>query len=201
MSGLIIISVIIVRYLPQAVIDFRNKDRRIRELHKTSAKGIYVMALYSLIALIILFQPPENNLITDKVSILGISLYLLGALLGDIGLWNLRHYYSEPILIYEDHKLILNGIYSLVRHPIRLGLALELLGLVIYSGNFYLFAPLGIVILIQIVRSHKEDMILSSHFGELAVNYQKKVPAFNLLKGMWRVLFESKNSKVYSRRN
>ena len=79
--------------------------------------------------------------------------------------------------LFEEHQLITNGPFAVVRHPMYAGLILAACGsLLIYHTwttlLFALFAPA------LIFRSRREEAALAAEFSEQWRDYCKRVPAF-----------------------
>lgn len=79
--------------------------------------------------------------------------------------------------LFANHKLIINGPYSIVRHPMYLGLVVAALGsLLLYqtwtSLAFAFFAPF------VLRRARHEEIALGGEFGEEWLQYCRNVPAF-----------------------
>jgi len=79
--------------------------------------------------------------------------------------------------LYADHKLVTNGPFAIVRHPMYLGLIAAALGsLLLYRTwtalAYALFAPF------VLMRARREELALSAEFGEEWRVYCRRVPAF-----------------------
>lgn len=79
--------------------------------------------------------------------------------------------------LYADHKLVTNGPFAIVRHPMYLGLITAALGsLLLYQTwtalVYALFAPF------TLMRARREELALSAEFGEEWQAYCRRVPAF-----------------------
>lgn len=85
--------------------------------------------------------------------------------------------------LYANHRLITHGPYSIVRHPMYLGLVVAALGsLLLYPTwttlAYVLFAPF------VLRRARHEEIALAGEFGEEWQEYSRRVPAlFPHLKG------------------
>jgi protein-S-isoprenylcysteine O-methyltransferase Ste14 len=88
----------------------------------------------------------------------------------------------------EDGVLVTKGIYSVVRHPIYLGLLIITLGLVISSGVWaQVIVWLALVVLL-VYKMRWEEVLLSAKYKGYA-EYMTKVPG--LVPGL-----KSKNSGI-----
>jgi len=79
--------------------------------------------------------------------------------------------------LYADHKLVTNGPFAIVRHPMYVGLILAALGsLLIYltwtTLAFVVFVPF------VLLRARREEQVLAVEFGPEWQQYCKNVPAF-----------------------
>jgi len=79
--------------------------------------------------------------------------------------------------LFKDHQLITSGPFTIIRHPMYVGLILAAFGaLLIYftwtTVYFALFAPF------TLIRSRREETALSAEFGEQWREYCRRVPAF-----------------------
>jgi protein-S-isoprenylcysteine O-methyltransferase Ste14 len=79
--------------------------------------------------------------------------------------------------LFAGHQLVTNGPYSIIRHPMYLGLMLAALGgLLLYQTwtmvAFTIFAPF------TLLRSRREERVLSAEFGAQWQEYCQRVPAF-----------------------
>ena len=180
-----ILVLLAMRHLPQFAIDLSNLRRDRLVTWHTRARGEYVILLYLVICIASLFSMQRGIHTFGLLSAFGWAVFVLGLALGSIGILTLGRSYSIDISLRADFQLVTSGIYGLVRHPIRLGLVLEPLGLLIMSGVWILVLPwLGIVVML-IIRSWEEDAFLRQELGVLARDYQSRVPAFNLPLGVW----------------
>ncbi len=101
----------------------------------------------------------------DAVRWLGVVLYAAG---GALRLWPvfvLGRRFSGLVAIQPGHRLVTDGIYSVIRHPSYLGLLINALGwaLAFRSLAGVLLMALTVAILIGRIRS--EEALLRSQFG------------------------------------
>jgi protein-S-isoprenylcysteine O-methyltransferase Ste14 len=81
--------------------------------------------------------------------------------------------------VYEDHRLVQSGVYSVVRHPIYA----SMIALLLATG--LLRAPLtvcAIALVLMIagteIRIHAEERLLAERFGQQFADYRARVPAY-----------------------
>ncbi len=79
--------------------------------------------------------------------------------------------------LFADHKLVTTGPFTIVRHPMYVGLIFAAYGsLLIYltwtTLEFAVFAPF------VLLRARREEAALSAEFGEPWREYCRRVPAF-----------------------
>lgn len=78
------------------------------------------------------------------------------------------------------------GVYALVRHPQYLGYGLLVTGFVLLSLN-PASVILGSAALVGFgVQARIEERFLTTRMGEAYAEYRRRVPAFNLVNGLWR---------------
>jgi protein-S-isoprenylcysteine O-methyltransferase Ste14 len=83
---------------------------------------------------------------------------------------------SFGVQLYADHKLVTDGPFAMVRHPMYLGLIAAALGsLLLYQTwtalAYTLFAPF------VLMRARREELALSAELGEEWQAYCRRVPA------------------------
>ena len=102
-----------------------------------------------------------------------IPLFVVGAWFGIKGV------IQTTLKVAETHrpkKVVIRGVYSIVRHPQYLGGILAHIGFsFLFSALSSLFATPLVIVLIYII-SGKEEKELTKEFGSEYRDYQKKVP-------------------------
>jgi len=88
------------------------------------------------------------------------------------------------VSVYQGHRLVQTGIYSLVRHPIYLGNILGFLAIpLIFSSGGGLAIMLLTTVPATIYRINLEEEFLLRHFGEEYKEYMKNTK--RLIPGIW----------------
>lgn len=116
------------------------------------------------------------------IQILGLILVILGCVEAIVGRHILGSNWagSYEYQIKKEHKLIVNGIYKYVRHPIYGGLWIAVTGAFVVAKT-YLFIPIFFFLMIMMTYfARREENLLREHFGERYADYMKKTKMFIL---------------------
>jgi len=85
--------------------------------------------------------------------------------------------WSARVTIKEDHQLIQNGPYALVRHPMYSGFILAFLGTAIVYGEIRGLLGLALSALGWVLKLRTEEALLSEQFGSAYLDYKHRVKA------------------------
>ena len=96
----------------------------------------------------------------------GILLVVLGLVFVLVAPITLRKNYSSTLVIRNDHKLIMHGIYRVVRHPIYLGAILVSLGVPVTASSWIALPPMPLLIPLIVYRMRIEERLLLEEFGD-----------------------------------
>lgn len=118
-------------------------------------------------------------------------LYAAGLLIGGtgmairvIGKRTLGKFFTVRVQLQEGHRIVDQGIYAHLRHPLYLGFLLEWVAppLILGSTIGFLFVtlPLALVILARIPR---EEALLTEAFGDGYRDYMRRTK--RLIPGVW----------------
>jgi protein-S-isoprenylcysteine O-methyltransferase Ste14 len=133
-----------------------------------------VFIQFALIIVLALF--PDNNKVDPRLSIVGTVMLAIGLALLFAGFMGLGKSLTANPVPNHDGVLVTKGIYSIVRHPIYVGLLGITLGLVVSSG---VWAQIIVWIALAVLLTYKmrwEEVLLTAKYKGYA-EYMTKVPA------------------------
>ncbi|HET9234635.1 MAG TPA: isoprenylcysteine carboxylmethyltransferase family protein [Candidatus Eisenbacteria bacterium] len=105
--------------------------------------------------------------------IIGLPLLWSGALLRAWAYRALGRHYTVTIFVREDHTLVTSGPYRWLRHPLHLGLNLEMLGLALVGLSTLSLGLAGLGILVLFLRNRIEERALVEGLGESYRGYRE----------------------------
>lgn len=120
---------------------------------------------------------------TSGFSFLGLALTIAGLAFAIAARVFIGRNWSGMVTVKKDHKLVRNGPYALVRHPIYTGTLLALLGTVIVLGEMQGLLAVGLVTLVFWFKSRREELFMTEEFGDEYRQYKQKVKA--LIPFVW----------------
>jgi protein-S-isoprenylcysteine O-methyltransferase Ste14 len=171
---MIVMMILVVIFVPE---EGRSRGKGIKtdKLHNFSLALIQIFTI-----LIVILSPfsdrngfvqfPENLMIR----FLGLGLTIFGYFLMNWSVIALGRQFSVNVTLQEDHKLITNGPYSLIRHPRYLGI------LIFFTGISFIFlSVIGLILMvitfiILIWRIRDEEKLMHSEFKEEWEEYRKR---------------------------
>lgn len=112
-------------------------------------------------------------------TILGAIFYFSGVGLYLWGLMTMRSQFAVSSMfgaeLYREHKLVTNGPFAIIRHPLYMGVFLSAIGalFVFKTWSMVVFMPLSLVV---IGRAEREEKLLEQEFEEEWKAYIAKVP-------------------------
>ena len=147
-----------------------------------SGLGVLITTVGFVVMGVQLWKPlPINvsNQILFGFTIFGAIFYFSGVGLYLWGLITMRSQFGVSSLfgaeLYKKHKLITNGPFAFIRHPLYVGVILTAVGalLIFRTWAMMLFTPMSFVV---IGRAEREEKLLEQEFGEEWNTYIAKVP-------------------------
>ena len=136
--------------------------------------GSMVLVLLSIVAL------PQN----EGVVVLGNGLACVGAM----GSFCCRHvlgrFWSAPTTLQENHAIIDQGPYGVVRHPIYTATLVFYLGTTLAFSAWWTWALWTLLLVGYVLKALDEERFLGAHLTPAYEDYRRRVP-YRLLPGVW----------------
>jgi len=134
------------------------------------------LVFLQLALIIVLALFPDSATVDPRLSIGGTVLLAIGLIILFAGFKGLgKSLTANPVPI-EDGKLVTTGIFSIVRHPIYLGLLVVTLGLVLSSGVWAQILVWAALAMLLTYKMRWEEVMLSKKFKGYT-EYMATVPA------------------------
>jgi len=101
-----------------------------------------------------------------SLSLIGIFLTASGQLLFLLA-QKQNKFFSSTVRIQtdRDHTVCDTGLYKIVRHPAYLGSIIQLLGFPLLFGSLWSILPVGLLIVLHIIRTYLEDKTLKEELS------------------------------------
>jgi protein-S-isoprenylcysteine O-methyltransferase Ste14 len=157
----------------------RARRNRPESGRKANAGSLVGMAIeIGSIALIPLFRVADPGL-PSLVYALAAALAMISSAFGIMAGVHLGKQLRMQAVVTEEHRLIVTGPYSVVRHPIyasMLGLLISIA--LVFAEWRVLLILVPVYILGTEIRVRSEDQLLAQHFGEQFEQYRADVKAY-----------------------
>ncbi|CAF0783152.1 unnamed protein product [Didymodactylos carnosus] len=120
----------------------------------------------------------------SSVGRLSILLIIFGNAIRYLAIKQLGNYFTVKLHIQNNQELIINGLFSYVRHPSYTGVIMSFIGLAfLLNNNYGTFAIILPVISVFLYRIYVEEKVLKAYFGSQYEKYQERVPM--LIPRLW----------------
>ena len=121
---------------------------------------------------------PGNPLIVPHepaYQALGLVLLFAGLAFAGWARYILGDNWSGSVTLKQDHTLVQDGPYRLVRHPIYTGFLLGMLGTAIVYGRLYCFVGVAVAAIGFKLKSLTEEAFMRNQFGPRYDQYRDEV--------------------------
>ncbi|HZY47498.1 MAG TPA: isoprenylcysteine carboxylmethyltransferase family protein [Candidatus Bathyarchaeia archaeon] len=141
---------------------------------KPADRWLQVGGRLLIVAVLVVSIIDKRGFVVSALWISGTALLVAGLSLNIVARIYLGRFYSEAVRIRPDHRLIRNGPYRFVRHPIYLSVILFSLSAPIILGSLYGFIVSLALIPMLLHRIRIEEKYLISKFGREYIEYAYK---------------------------
>jgi protein-S-isoprenylcysteine O-methyltransferase Ste14 len=141
---------------------------------------LFLNKYYSIFGFLTFSNPYEL-----AIQIVGLFIFYIGAIIYNLNIIIVGKYLLPSISgLSEDHKLIQNGPFGIIRHPLYVSYILILTGLSLTLLTYWLLIPTLFVIVGIYQTAKAEEELLIEQFGEEYIKYKQKVGMF--FPKIWR---------------
>jgi len=158
----------------------RKKDQQTENIFSRSIHlGLIGLSFVLTLSNWLDFGPLGDSFVPQNVFFI-LFAFLIEVLGMGLAVWARFHLgsnWSGTVTLKEDHKLIISGPYTLMRHPIYSGWLLALLGTALVYGRWAGLLGLAIMFLADWRKIKIEERFLIAQFGEQYLSYRQKVKA------------------------
>jgi len=166
--------------LTELIILFRKKHFKIDHKAPKDRKSLLLFWLLipASITTAFMFAGYKNELdVAQILSFTGVIIALAGLIVRWLAIKQLQDKFTVNVSLVDNHELITNGLYRLVRHPAYLGLWLFAFGLGLAMNSWWSLSILVIAFSIAIYyRIFVEEQVLNRAFGQAYEDYSLHTP-------------------------
>jgi protein-S-isoprenylcysteine O-methyltransferase Ste14 len=135
-----------------------------------------VLLLLSLSLLWFLPFADRRSILTFKQNYwryLGLALCCIGVSVRLLALKALGAHFSAYVTLQPNHRLVREGIYNRIRHPLYLSLLLAPTGIALVFASYLALPVLALAMIFAFDRIRKEERLLATHFGLEFEDYRR----------------------------
>jgi len=130
------------------------------------------------------FHYTRIKLLEPGVIYAGFAMFALSCLMRWWGFKSIGKWYNRRLVIYENHRLITEGAYRKIRHPLYLGNLMLMITIpLVFNSWGALVLMLATYIPILIWRTKLEEEQMLRHFGTAYSEYMQRTK--KLIPGIW----------------
>jgi protein-S-isoprenylcysteine O-methyltransferase Ste14 len=107
----------------------------------------------------------------------GVGLMAICLPLTDWTYYSLGVHASRKLELQKDHRLVQEGPYRYVRHPVYVVLFLSAIGACLVSSNIIVMITTLAVVAVVLIRIRKEEAMLIGRFGDEYLDYRRRTGA------------------------
>lgn len=153
----------------------KNKQKKeVKSIVDTLTMSLFFFACY----LVLLFKIGYYNYSNIYLNIIATIVYVIGVIFNLLGRHYLGKNWGNQVVIYDDHTLVTNGVYKIVRHPLYASIIWMIYAIgIIYSNYLIIILNTLVFIPFMTYRSIQEERELDKTFKEYK-DYKKRVGRF-----------------------
>lgn len=152
-----------------------NRKKEVKSVVETaSMSGFFLVC-----SIFVLFNIGGYNYYNLYLNIFALAVYITGVFVNLSGRHYLGKNWGNNVVIYNNHTLITNGVYKIVRHPLYASIIWMIYAVgLLYKNYMVIILNTFVFIPFMTYRSNQEEKELLFVFKEEYINYQKRVGRF-----------------------
>lgn len=155
----------------------RNVSRRGASTRRASGIAHGATYFFWLPYLIVWLRPGPSIVVPIAVIWLGLALSAGGIAFALWAMRTLGEHYDLTLEIHGGHRIVREGPYAVVRHPIYTGLAIHSIGAMLATGNaLFITGTLLVTFPVFVIRARVEERLLRDALGAEYERYAREVP-------------------------
>lgn len=153
----------------------RAPEHRERSAVATGTMTAFFLALWALLRFGVGAAPVRGAAASALLGVLGALIVVAGAAVNVAGRLRLGGGWANHVTVYVDHRLVTDGVFGIVRHPLYGSLVWMALGASIEFANPLAALAVALVFVpMMVFRARQEERALASRFPEYA-DYRQRV--------------------------
>lgn len=147
----------------------RTPEHRERSAVATGTMTAFFLALWALLRTGVGAVPVHSPVLSALLGLLGALIVVAGAAVNVAGRFRLGGGWANHVTVYVDHRLVTDGVFGLVRHPLYGSLVWMALGASVEFANPLAALAVALVFLpMMVFRARQEERALAARFPEYA---------------------------------
>ncbi|HEV8535078.1 MAG TPA: isoprenylcysteine carboxylmethyltransferase family protein [Candidatus Limnocylindria bacterium] len=127
---------------------------------------------------VVAYAFPVGVELADGLQLAGVAIAVGSALFAAWAMWSLGRSYGIRMDLFEGHRLVTEGPYRVVRHPMYLGIVFFHIGAIFAMESLLLLAATALVVVpFTAARIVAEEGVLREGFGAKYAAFIERVPA------------------------
>lgn len=151
------------------------------------SKDIFYVGIQIVLFGLFIFIPEFQLSFVKNASFLGLFIMVFGGIVCAVSILQLNKNLSPFPSPKANSNLITTGLYSIIRHPIYLGILLLLGGYALFRFDLYKIIVVIALYILFHFKSSYEERLLEAKFSDYK-NYKKKTgKIFPRIIGLWNI--------------
>jgi protein-S-isoprenylcysteine O-methyltransferase Ste14 len=169
------VALLLSEFIGAAILPRLRQRGGVKTTSDRGSRGIIFFGLVLAIFIGFEFANRGIALLPNYFFYIGIALMILGIIIRQWAIATLGRFFALTVRITEDHKVVSNGPYRLVRHPSYTGLLLSFCGLALALESWGALLVILLVYAIVIgYRMSVEEKLLEAQLGDDYRAYMKR---------------------------